>query len=316
MASRSTKNGELRGISGLELFADGSIKACMVQERNELATPYGLLVPQYDDGNVRRKYTDSISFYKNGNIKSIALHEQTVIQTSIGLFPAELLTFYESGKLKRLFPLNGKITGYWTEENEYALSQEYEFQFLSGNFRANIISIYFYENGAVKGLTFWPKVVVSVSSPVGKVDVRIGLSLYPNGKLRSLEPHTPLLVNTPIGNIEVYDPQPIGVHGDSNSLVFYDNGRIKSLISSNAMVSISDPNGEKAIYGPQLKPSLLDDNSMEVIPLLIEFYDGKVGIGNKLLSQYEMDKYSFAINTLPKMLNNKCSDCSMCASCA
>jgi hypothetical protein len=316
MASRSTKYGELRGISGLELFADGSIQACMVQERNELETPYGLLVPQYDDGNVRRKYTDSISFYKNSNIKSIALHQQTAIQTSIGLFPAELITFYESGKLKRLFPLNGKITGYWTEENEYELSQEYDFQFIFGNFQANIISIYYYENDAVKGLTFWPTVSVSISTPVGKIDTRIGLSLYPNGKLKSLEPHTPLLVNTPIGNIEAYDPQPIGIHGDNNSLVFYDDGRIKSLISSNVMVSISDPNGKKAIYGPQLKPSLLDDSSMDVIPLHIDFSDGTVGIGNKLLTHYEMDKYSFAINTLPKMLSNKCKDCSMCESCA
>jgi len=315
MQTISTKYGTLKGISSSELFEDGRIKGCIVTEFNELLTPYGILVPQYETGNVRRKYTSSVTFHNNGNIRSISLHQQTPIQTSIGKFPAELLMFYENGSLKRLFPLNGKISAFWTEEDEYGLAEEFDFEFSFGSFKKKVIAVYFHESGSVKGLTFWPGDSVSIHSPIGEVDTRIGITLYPNGQLKSFEPNTSILVDTPIGKITAYNPDAIGIHGDLNSFVFYGDGSIKSLMSSHNLVTITDHHGRKEAVSPRLKPSLLYDNKMDIMPLLIVFYDHKVGLGNRSIKQYEIDDFTFAIYHIPQVYKPKISDCSGCDVC-
>ncbi len=277
-----------------------------------ISTGYGVLVPQYEDSTVRRKYINSVTYYSNGNIKSIALHEQTMIPTPIGILPAELLTFYENGKLKRLFPLNGKITAYWTEENEYALAVELDFFFKFGNFRKKVIAIYFYESGSVKGLTFWPNDSVSVESPLGEVDARIGLTLYPNGRLKSFEPNKPLAVKTPIGEIIAYNPQAIGINGDRNSCNFYEDGSIKSLATANSLITVTDQNRNQEKWGPSFSPSLLENNKTETTPLWLEFNGDYVRIGDPVMKQYEIDKHTFIINHLPTLVCSSCSDCSVC----
>ncbi|HEY5561479.1 MAG TPA: hypothetical protein VIK72_06920 [Clostridiaceae bacterium] len=57
----------------------------MVDERSELNTSYGVLVPQYEEAGVRRKHISSISFFNNGNIKSISMQEQVKITTTVGV---------------------------------------------------------------------------------------------------------------------------------------------------------------------------------------------------------------------------------------
>jgi len=276
-----------------------------------ISTKYGDLVPQYKDGTVRRRYTNAVTRYSNGNIKSIALHEQTMIQTPIGVFPAELLTFYENGNLKRLFPLNGKISAYWTEEDEYDLAAEFEFKFKFGKFNKKVMAIYFYESGSIKGLTFWPNDSVTIQSPLGEVDVRIGITIYPDGRLKSFEPNKPIAVNTPIGEITAYNPQAIGIHGDMNSFNFHEDGSIKSLMTSNNMVTVIDQNKKQVTRGPSLKPSLLDDNKIEATPLRLEFNQGHVKIDNDV-NQYEIAKYAFLINNVPTLFYTPCNACSSC----
>ena len=315
MQTISTKYGTLKGISSRELFEDGSIKSCMVTEFNELVTPLGILVPQYETDNVRRKYTSSVTFYNNGNIRSISLHQQTPIQTSIGKFPAELLTFYKNGSLKRLFPLNGKISAYWTEEDEYSLAQEFDFEFSFGKFKKKVIAVYFYESGSVKGLTFWPGDSVSIHSPLGEVEARIGITLYPDGQLKSFEPNAPIAAATPIGEITAFNPDAIGIHGDLNSFVFYEDGRIKSLMSSYNLVTITDQNGRKEAVSPRLKPSLLDEDKMAIMPLLIVFHDKQVGIGNRIINQYNIDNCTFTIYHIPQVYKPRINDCSVCDAC-
>ena len=39
---------------------------------------------------------------------------------------AELVTFHADGSLRRVFPLNGKLSGYWTEADEGALAKAME----------------------------------------------------------------------------------------------------------------------------------------------------------------------------------------------
>ncbi|MCX7708354.1 MAG: hypothetical protein N2484_00730 [Clostridia bacterium] len=306
--------GTFEGITRADFYSDGSLKECTLNEAVKIKTPYGVLLPQYADDGVRRKFSKSLSFYKNGNLKSISLHDQTYIKTPVGVFPAELITFYESGKIKRLFPLNGKITGYWTEENEYELAQEFDFSFSFGKFRSKIIGIRFYETGELKGITFWTRDVIGIQPPIGEMQIRIGVGLYPDGRLKSVEPRIPTAVDTPIGIIMAYNSGAIGIHGDANSLAFYEDGRVKSLITCTDYITVTDKNGKKKTFGPDMKPSLFHVGKMEIIPLCISFSDGKVRFSNEEES-FEIEQYIFTVKSYPQILRAECGDCSSCTSC-
>jgi len=174
------------------------------------------------------------------------------------------------------------------------------------------MAIYFYESGSVKGLTFWPNDSISIQSPLGEVDARIGITIYPDGRLKSFEPNKPIAVNTPIGEIIAYNPQAIGIHGDMNSFNFHGDGSIKSLMTSNNMVTVIDQNKKQVTWGPNLKPGLLNDNKMEATPLRLEFSQGHVSIGNDVINQYEIDKYVFSISHVPTLFYTPCNACSSC----
>ena len=273
-----SKYGLLKGITNIEYYTEGVIKECKLSEYSKIKTTYGDLIPQYDEAEVRRKYKRSIAFFESGNLKSISFQNQTSINTSIGKLPAEFASFYESGKVKRIFPLNGKITGYWTEENEYELSEELEFHFEFGSFKKKIIGINFYESGSVKSLTLWPKDFINILSPYGMIETRIGFSLYPNGAIKSCEPRRQTLINTIIGELHAFNFDAIGLNADTNSLNFKENGTVKSLYTSLDKITIKDAFGQSQVHEPGLKPNNFNDLIMDVIPLNVEFYLGKVKI--------------------------------------
>ena len=229
MEEFKTSYGMLNGISSIEFYTDGAIKECKLNKYSEMKTIYGNLVPQYDGAELRRKYKRSLSFYENGNIQSISFQNQMTIDTSIGKLPAELAVFYENGKIKRIFPLNGKMTAYWTEQNEYKFAEELDLNFEFGTFKKKIIGINFYESGSVKSLTLWPKDFIEVLTPCGIIETRIGLSLYPSGAFKSCEPRKQTLINTKIGELQAFDVGAIGINGDTNSLNFNEDGTIKSI---------------------------------------------------------------------------------------
>lgn len=314
MKEMNTKYGILKGISRIDYYENGSIKECTLNSLNELESSYGTFIPQYEDGGVRRKHIESLSFFKNGNLKSIYLQRQIKFNTSVGIIPAEFITFYESGNIKRLFPLNGKITAYWTEEDEYNLAEEIELNLPIGRLKEKIIGIYFYEEGFIKSITFWRKNDIIIQTPIGNVPSRIGISFYPDGKIKSFEPGTNIAVRTRIGTIKAYDTSAIGIHGDSNSLVFSEKGEIKSLITSTDRIEIINRNsGQKQIYRPLLRQSIISDNIMEIIPLNIEFKENKVkfsnGFSHKFSCEYVIGKYDFDIKNLSLNINSPCSSC-------
>jgi len=215
-----TKYGDLKGVVSAEFYSNGILKECILDEYNEIYINYGKLVPSYENEGVRKKYTKSVSFYETGEIKSIALQKQKPINTRIGIIPAEFITFYPSGNIKRIFPLNGKISGYWTEDDEYNLAEEFKLNFEVGVFKTKFISLQLYDNQEMKSITLWPKERIKLSLPIGDVEVKTGISFYKGGKIKSLEPSKPILINTPIGSINAYDTTALGIHGDSNSLCF------------------------------------------------------------------------------------------------
>ncbi len=316
MEQVTTKYGILTGIALADYYPDGSLRECRLNRRNTLVTPYGELIPQYADDGTRRKYTKSLSFYPNGDLKSISLHEQTMIATPAGKLPAELATFYENDRICRIFPLNGKLTGFWSEANEYALAREYSFKLPVAEFTRKIIGIHFYESGAVQSMTFWPRDSVIIKSPLGEVPIRIGFSLYPDGSLQSLEPLSPLPVNTPIGRIVAYDLNASGISGDSNSLCFTPAGEVRALVTSSDRIILTDQDGRygrdgrQISYEPGLTPGLCNDQLMEPVPLYIEFTEHGIRFEKKDGEEFERAKYTFTIQSVSFKVDRSCDECS------
>ncbi|HEX2925238.1 MAG TPA: hypothetical protein VHP38_03115, partial [Ruminiclostridium sp.] len=211
---------KLSGIVSAFCYDSGRIKECILSQKNIIHTKYGKLIPKYGPDEVRRKYCHSISFYESGAVKSISLETSTRIETPLGTFPAELVTFYENGSLKRIFPLNGHLNGYWSEADEEKLCEEFQFSFPFGSFRTKIIGLCFYECGSLKSMTLWPGETVILRTSFGLLPVRIGFSLFESGKLKSAEPAYEITVSTPIGSVEAYDENVVGIHADCNSLCF------------------------------------------------------------------------------------------------
>lgn len=293
MEKFETRYGMLNGISSIELYNNGAIKECKLNKYSEMRTVYGNLVPQYDGAELRRKYKRSISFYENGNIQSVSFQKQTIIDTSIGRFPAELVVFYENGNIKRIFPLNGKMTAYWTEQNEYKLAEELNFSFGFGTFKKKIIGISFFESGFLKSLTLWPKDFIEVLTPCGIIETRIGVSLYPSGVVKSCEPRKQTIINTKIGQLQAFDVGAVGINGDINSLNFNEDGTIKSLRSSLDKISIKGIDGKVKVHEPELKTNRFNPLAMDVVPMNIEFYEGKIKINE---DEYNLEENKFCID--------------------
>lgn len=313
MKEMITKYGLIKGISSFEVYRSSALKECMLQERNILYTSCGCLVPQYEENHVRRKYTPALTFYENGNLKSISLNSQTTVKTVLGTISAEKITFYEDESFKRIFPVNGKLTGYWNEDNEYALVAAFEINLSVGSLFNKVICLHFYPSQAFKSLTLWPKERAEIQTPVGRLAIRIGIALYETGELKSCEPAEVTVVNTPIGAIMAFDSAVVGIHGDNNSLQFYPDGTVKALATSTDKIEIFDEAGNKVTYFAREKLNHLMPDAIDIIPVRIAFEQNKVIFNDELV--YNLDRHSFKITHFFKKAKDKCSDCSNCSLC-
>ena len=308
----------LLGIVSAFCFESGRIKECILCEKNVIETEYGNLIPKYGEDEVRKKYCPSISFYESGKVKSISLESSTLIKTSLGTFPAELVTFYESGSLKRLFPLNGKLSGYWSQDEEEKLCEEFQFNFPFGSFKTKIIGLCFYESGNLKSMTLWPGETVFLRTSHGLLPVRIGFSLYENGKLKSVEPAYEITLPTLIGELTAYNENALGINGDSNSLVFTESGNIKSLCTSSSKVAIFEKDGSFETMKAIIKPDPFEEGIFSLIPLEISFegHYVKLNCDKKLIYDINTTRFTVindtVINSGPGLSCTDCSSCSLC----
>ena len=99
-----------------------------------IRTKVGDLIPLYDISDGRQKNRPSVEFFDSGEVYSVYLQERTNIKTPVGEIPAEFVTFYKSGAVKRVFPLYGQLSGFWTEDQEYELATEITVKFLGKPF--------------------------------------------------------------------------------------------------------------------------------------------------------------------------------------
>lgn len=310
----TTKYGILKGGTYVSYYPDGCIREVTLTEPNEFDTPYGKFIPQYIDDGFRRKLVKPVIFHKNGSLKNLPLQTGTEIKTSVGILPAELITWYEDSTIHRIFPLDGMLTGFWTEDDEYELSQPLEFNLLSGQVREKVVAVQFYKNGALKGLTFWPGDTVKFSTPLGAVDVRIGASFYPNGTIKSFEPGKPLIVDTPIGKIRAFDRTAIGIHSDSTSVGLSETGKIQNLITTD-IITVVDQNGNQHTYQPQLRPSMFNPMAKELIPFRIHFKNDKVRFDSNPLDEYIISECSYNVTSIVFQNQGGCSSCDGCTAC-
>jgi hypothetical protein len=308
-----TKYGFLNGITNYTLYANDTLNECILNENNELITSYGTLIPQYEDAEIRRKHLHSLSFYDTGNLKSISLQNKSYIDTSIGILPAEYLNFYDDGKIKRLLPLNGKLSGYWSEEDEFQLAEDIELNLNFGTIKKKLIGIQFYKSGNIKSLTFWPSEKLYIPWKEEIISVKSGISFYETGNIKSLEPKIPFAVKTPIGVLTAYDTTACGINGDINSLCFSEEGEITALSTSSNIVEVIDNHNDAFIFKPQVRASMLSDAALERIPLRIEFFSNRVSFNNN--KGFIISECKFNIKKISSTINLGCSDCSTCAGC-
>ena len=272
------------------------VEAIQPFEKVVLNTSAGPLVPVYKTDDHGRRKLMPVRYSKLGKIKSVPLQDVAEVKTSIGLLSAELITFYESGALCRLFPLNGKLSGYWSEQNEYELAQLLNIPIAGGSLSVKPIYLHFYETGELKSITFWPRERVLMNTPAGEVFVKRGVSFHSNGAVESFEPSETLGVNTPFGVVRAFDPDPSGMNGEKNSLAFDDQGNLLRLATIDSKITVEDRDYGRIVYEPELVPAMCSDSEMVRKPLYIEIEEdalvfrhgfriiGRTSLSNKIIS--------------------------------
>jgi len=266
-------SGVLAGVESYSCYPDGELLGVKLSEKNMLVTRAGELIPAYTETH-RRKNKYSVEFFQRGAIKKIALDEMQEVQTPLGELPAELVTFFESGELKRVFPLDGKISGMWSEKEEKALAIPLSFELPFTAFTAIIGGISFFKSGVIRSITLFPGETVPIATKYGEIQARNGFSLYESGKLESLEPSAPVVIQTPIGAITAFDPNAMGVNADINSLVFDADGKIIALTTVKNRIAAQVENERPLLFAPREVVNPLDGESMITEGLKISFdYD-------------------------------------------
>ncbi len=307
----------LAGIARTDRCRSGAVRHCTLDMKNEIPTSCGVLIPRYGETTVRRKNTSSLSFYENGALRRVALERQMPVKTPLGVKPAELVTFYSSGAIKRFFPLDGQLSGYWSEQDEEGLLEALELKLPIGEIKAKIIGCCFYESGAIKSLTLWPTQAVDVNTSFGTVSVRHGLSFYENGALKSLEPARITAVPTQIGLLKAYDPGAVGVNADACSLELNTQGGIIALTVPHTKLTAHCGDGHTETIEPVMAVNPLDDENVIELPVRVHFTDDSV-ILSVNGQQSEYDLRSTRILTEPKKQPSaKCSggNCAACGLC-
>lgn len=312
-----TPYGVFSGVISTGYFPDGGVKEIRLEEKNAILTHAGELIPAYSEDTHRRKFKASVTFHKDGMIKAVALDAQQELITPIGELPAELVTFYETGELKRVFPLDGKISGFWSEEDERELNIPLSFEFDFTSFTAMLIGICFFKSGDIKSITLFPKEIIEINAPeIGAIGVKGGFALYESGKLHSLEPATPVKITTPIGTITAYDNNAKGVNSDSNSLCFDEQGRIISIVTSSDMIAVKRKDGAVRFFAPTEIET--DEDAKQMVTLKIDFnYDDKTAVikdaeGNDNVMSFD-EHFNIYNGIISGCSGQDCSSCSQCS---
>lgn len=313
-----TKYGDLNHEFATVFFEDGSIRSCKFNGENIINTSFGKLIPKYQLSETRSRDREAMEFYQNGELKSIYIEKSTDIKTSVGSISCEFMTFYESGAIHRLFPTYGKVSGTWSENDEIELSPVICFDVNAVSIKNKLSSICFYENGPIKSITLYAGETAKVKVKDGEIETRIGIAFYENGTIKSIEPAMPTIVNTSIGMIIAYDNNPVGIHGDKNSLVFDEDGEVVSITSIQSGIEVTDKCGEEVHIGALQKPGWMDIEQLEMFPIriLLEKDEIRITDSNSQVKSYPASEYKFSTFYNMLYVYDVCeNDCKSCQGC-
>lgn len=317
MERLETHYGRLEGATNLVYYENGSLRSCQLEEHNQIATSIGILIPQYGEVTTRTKFREAVSFYETGELKSIYLKAPISVDTALGKIKSEFITFYKEGTVHRLFPLYGQMSGYWSEEEEYQLAEKATFKIGDIQVENKINSYCFYPSGHLKSLSLWNKEVLMIKLHKKQIAIRLGIAFYENGNIKSLETYVPTMIKTPIGEIMAYSNEPIGIHGDTNSLILDEEGKIKGITTVSTSIRIKSSLGEEKIIAPHLVRSKLDIEKWIIAPITISFLEDQVEIRDEnttyLFKKSEFKWYTMQIGF--EEIGYKCSNCKGCKGC-
>ena len=276
MDTLDTRYGPLAVDGPVDRHPDGAPRAVYVAGPVALETSLGRLTPQHTIDDSRRMNLPHLTFFQNGQVRSLPLETRTVVETPVGQLPAELVTFHDNGAVARVFPLNGKLSGYWTEADEAGLAEILRIDTSIGRIASKFVSVAFSPDGELRSLTLWPGEEVTLKTPVGNAPARLGLSFHPGGALRSFEPARPLETPTPVGVIWAYDPDAVGISGDENSLAFDLAGTVSRIATVRSQVVARLPGEAARELQPAVRESICGDGDREITPLVLEFSETSV----------------------------------------
>lgn len=164
-------------------------------------------------------------------------------------------------------------------------------------------------------MTLFPGEVITLQTPVGKMSVRTGFSLYESGKLKSVEPAQPSLIDTQIGKIMAFHIDAIGVHADKNSLEFSENGEVTQIVTSSDKIIVQTKGAPLTSIAPIRKISPLDESKFVTIPVKIRFQGDIVFLSNEEDHSYSLSTSWFTVIQNPIAACSSCSNCPICGIC-
>ena len=189
-------------------------------------TKYGNLLPCSGASDYRKKHRCAVSYYDSVSLRSVYLEEPSVLSFPAGDYQTELITFYEDGNVKRIFPLYGQISAYLSIEEEAENAPYYDFPIAGEELHIRPQCIFFYPSGKIRAITLWPSDEISVKTPVGSIRTKLGVELYENGNIRSIEPVYGTVISTPEGIIKPYRFRMVMMHAENATLKFDEEGRV------------------------------------------------------------------------------------------
>lgn len=143
-------------FSSRDYYSDGTLLGGIVGRRISIKLKDGTeIIPAYEAVDVRKKFRNSIEYYRSGRVRSLYLQDAVEVNTEIGRVKAELITFYENGLIKKIFPLYGQISAYWSEEQESEEAPVAAVSFAGKNLNLKVESITFFEDGNIRSIDFW-----------------------------------------------------------------------------------------------------------------------------------------------------------------
>ncbi len=217
-------------------------------------TKYGFFTACSDASDLRKKYRTPVENYPDGTVRSIYLQEPEEVTLPGGVFQAELMTFYEDGSIKRLFPLYGQLSSYWNVEDEIEDAPEYVFTINDQNILIRPQCIYFYPSGKIRSITLWPVDSITVDTPAGTVTSKLGIELYEDKTIRSIEPAFGTVLSTGFGDAKPFMVRKHMMHAEDASMKFDKDGNLASFATLQTKVEV---NGETYKAGDYRSPLII-----------------------------------------------------------